>query len=290
MQRMGGGSRKTKGGGNDPRCGCDMRVGWPSSLQAQSGGGCPCSGSGPLLRSQAGGGCASCMAAPGALPMQGGGKRKTRKGRKGRKGGGLLFANGGGQCCPRQVLRFGGTQTGGACGDFPCPFTGTGYCPFYAKGGSAADRDYTNIIEDAIRALSQFLSDYRPLNQGEVVSPSQLEQMKKEADLVTETFFNKVNDIVVPLSQELQGRREKVFNLNNEMGHRIAEYTAAAAPAPAHEGGKYKPTRRNRVALRKWRKGQSIGFTMTSSLKAKGLIPRTSRKNRGKKIVSAKYK
>ena len=55
-------------------------------------------------------------------------------------------------------------------------------------------------------------------------------------------------------------------------------------------GGAYKPTKKNRKALAKWRKGQSIGFTMTSSLKAKGLIPRSSKKHRGKKVVSAKYK
>ena len=55
-------------------------------------------------------------------------------------------------------------------------------------------------------------------------------------------------------------------------------------------GGSYKPTRKNRAALRKWKKGESIGFTMRASLKAKGLIPRTSRKNRGKKIISNKYK
>ena len=54
--------------------------------------------------------------------------------------------------------------------------------------------------------------------------------------------------------------------------------------------GGYKPTRKNRAALKKWKQGKSIGFTMRSSLKAKGLIPRTSRKNRGKKIVSNKYK
>jgi hypothetical protein len=35
--------------------------------------------------------------------------------------------------------------------------------------------------------------------------------------------------------------------------------------------------------------GKSIGFTARSSLKAKGMIPRTSAKNRGKKIVSDKY-
>jgi hypothetical protein len=64
--------------------------------------------------------------------------------------------------------------------------------------------------------------------------------------------------------------------------------------APVVEGvgkrGGYRPTRKNRNALKRWKQGKSIGFTMTSSLKAKGLIPRTSRKNKGKKIVSNKYK
>ena len=54
--------------------------------------------------------------------------------------------------------------------------------------------------------------------------------------------------------------------------------------------GGYRATRKNREALKKWKQGKSIGFTMRASLKAKGLIPRTSRKNRGKKIVSNKYK
>jgi hypothetical protein len=50
--------------------------------------------------------------------------------------------------------------------------------------------------------------------------------------------------------------------------------------------GGYKATKRNLKYLRKWKRGESIGFTMTSSLKAKGLIPRAN----GKKKVSAKYK
>jgi hypothetical protein len=54
--------------------------------------------------------------------------------------------------------------------------------------------------------------------------------------------------------------------------------------------GGYRATRKNLAALKKWKQGKSIGFTMLASLKAKGLIPRTSRKNRGKKIVSNKYK
>jgi hypothetical protein len=50
--------------------------------------------------------------------------------------------------------------------------------------------------------------------------------------------------------------------------------------------GCYVPTEKDKEAFKKWRKGKSIGFTMRSSLKAKGLIPRAS----GKKIVSDKYK
>lgn len=53
--------------------------------------------------------------------------------------------------------------------------------------------------------------------------------------------------------------------------------------------GGYKATKRNRNLLRRWKRGESIGFTATSSLKAKGLIPRTSKKNRGKYVVSKKY-
>ncbi len=54
--------------------------------------------------------------------------------------------------------------------------------------------------------------------------------------------------------------------------------------------GGYKATVRNRKYLAKWKRGESIGFTMKASLKAKGLIPRTSRKHYGKKVVGNKYK
>lgn len=50
-------------------------------------------------------------------------------------------------------------------------------------------------------------------------------------------------------------------------------------------GGRYKPTAKDKAALRKFRAGKSIGFTMRSSLKAKGLIPRAN----GTRRVSNKY-
>ena len=56
------------------------------------------------------------------------------------------------------------------------------------------------------------------------------------------------------------------------------------------QGGGYKSTAKNRDMLRRYRAGRSIGFTGVASLKAKGLLPRTSKKNRGKKIVGPKYR
>lgn len=50
--------------------------------------------------------------------------------------------------------------------------------------------------------------------------------------------------------------------------------------------GGYKATKRNIKYLKLWKQGKSIGFTMRSSLKAKGLIPRAN----GTKRVSNKYK
>jgi hypothetical protein len=57
-----------------------------------------------------------------------------------------------------------------------------------------------------------------------------------------------------------------------------------AATSPLLRGG-YKPTERNLKYLRRYKAGKSIGFTMRSSLKAKGLIPRSN----GTYRVSKKY-
>jgi hypothetical protein len=54
--------------------------------------------------------------------------------------------------------------------------------------------------------------------------------------------------------------------------------------------GGYKATRKNRQLLGRLRRGQSIGFTAIASLKAKGLLARTSKKYRGKKVIGPKYK
>ncbi len=56
-----------------------------------------------------------------------------------------------------------------------------------------------------------------------------------------------------------------------------------------HKKCKYRPTNKDMLVYAAWLRGEKIGFTQTSSLKAKGLIPRTSKTQRGKKIVSKKY-
>ncbi len=50
--------------------------------------------------------------------------------------------------------------------------------------------------------------------------------------------------------------------------------------------GGYRATARDKRYLRLWKEGKSIGFTMRSSLKAKGLIPRAN----GTYRVSDKYR
>ena len=56
--------------------------------------------------------------------------------------------------------------------------------------------------------------------------------------------------------------------------------------SPLLQNGGYKATKRNLKYLRRYKAGKSIGFTMRSSLKAKGLIPRAN----GTYRVSEKYK
>jgi hypothetical protein len=52
---------------------------------------------------------------------------------------------------------------------------------------------------------------------------------------------------------------------------------------------RYKATNKDMLIYAAWLRGEKIGFTQTASLKAKGLIPRTSKTMRGKRVVSKKY-
>lgn len=68
------------------------------------------------------------------------------------------------------------------------------------------------------------------------------------------------------------------------------EEESANKTVPGTAGGKrkggYRPTKKDKAALKKLKQGKSIGFTMRSSLKAKGLLRRAN----GTMRVSAKYR
>jgi hypothetical protein len=298
MQRLGGGgyTRKNKrGGGNDPSCGCDMQAGWPKSLveniplpsvgptqpTTQSGGG-TC-GAPPIPRFyQGGGSCAACSGLPLPTPMT----QQT--------GGG-------------QPAAYNSNPVPDAC-----PFPGTGYCGFYARGGSQYGSHYLPEMANEMSATlfydldneTQDMIYFRYLRQREIAEREAREQAEREKAAREKAARNKAAKeheellksakVQKPVKTNIQststttGAQQGGANYGEPM-YLQAKLRGGGCGCGLRKGG-YRPTKKNRAALKKWRKGQSIGFTMTSSLKAKGLIPRTSKKNRGKKVVSAKYK
>jgi len=70
----------------------------------------------------------------------------------------------------------------------------------------------------------------------------------------------------------------------------VTEAKVALASQGISQTGGYKATAKDLEYLKKYRQGKSIGFTMTASLKAKGLIPRSSKTMKGKKVISKKYR
>ena len=62
--------------------------------------------------------------------------------------------------------------------------------------------------------------------------------------------------------------------------------TVTPGAAGGNRKGGYRPTKKDKAALKKLKQGKSIGFTMRSSLKAKGLLRRAN----GTMRISAKYK
>ena len=86
--------------------------------------------------------------------------------------------------------------------------------------------------------------------------------------------------------------KQKIFDLliKNGANLEITDHhgnlaSVLCAPRMAKRGG-YRATRRDKKYLKRYKQGKSIGFTMRSSLKAKGLIPRAN----GTRRVSRKYK
>jgi hypothetical protein len=294
MQRMGGGSRytrKQRAGGNDPSCGCDMQAGWPKFLteniplpsvgpslrvgspeaaltQPTQKGGASC-GIPPIPnyyngRGMSGGGCATCSGLPLPQPLP-----STTVG-------------------PSQPTIGGGQPTVYNSNPVPdaCPFPGTGYCGFYARGGFLPNHEgganYGEPMYLQARLRGGANTEW---NKQLTETMAKLSRSGKTLNYRQLMYFVK----------SLREKSPNVLSMSN--AEILKEYETWTPPKKGggcgcglRRGGGYRPTKKNRAALKKWRKGQSIGFTQTASLKAKGLIPRTSVTHKGKKVVSAKYK
>lgn len=95
-----------------------------------------------------------------------------------------------------------------------------------------------------------------------------------------------------------QNRKQRGGDCGCSGGGDLMPMRGGACPCSLMKGGGcgcnlkggYKATKRNRKYLANYRRGKSIGFTMKASLKAKGLLPRSSKKNYGKKVLGNKYK
>jgi len=72
---------------------------------------------------------------------------------------------------------------------------------------------------------------------------------------------------------------------NRRTRRRVTKNKTKKGGCGCNRGG-YRATKKDKKYLLLWKKGKSIGFTMRSSLKAKGLIPRAN----GTRRVSNKYR
>jgi hypothetical protein len=127
----------------------------------------------------------------------------------------------------------------------------------------AATRGHTTIVKLLAEYGAQMTDDFDTWIQH--ISPERRQLLKNAYDEGAAVFNSKPS-----------------ANSNSEGG-------AYSTRKQVRRGG-YRASARNLKYLRKYKRGESIGFTMTASLKAKGLIPRTSKTLKGKKVLGRKYK
>lgn len=113
-----------------------------------------------------------------------------------------------------------------------------------------------------------------------------LEEVQEDMNDNSATAKNLYNAFTRVAKKHKSNRKTQKLIMN--MGKTIARRMNSTFRVPSVRKirGGYKPTARNLHYLRQWKQGKSIGFTMRSSLKAKGLIPRSN----GTYRVSNKYK
>jgi hypothetical protein len=103
-----------------------------------------------------------------------------------------------------------------------------------------------------------------PVSAPIVVQPTEHEKIQKQLGVLT----------------------DKVTALNKKVTTLLDNKVSQVIPSVTPVTGGYRPTKKDKAALKKLKQGKSIGFTMRSSLKAKGLLRRAN----GTYRVSQKYR
>jgi hypothetical protein len=104
--------------------------------------------------------------------------------------------------------------------------------------------------------------------QPEILQPRKLPMMQPQKDAVV---------------SELSSLKSEVQKIKDELSRN--NISGKGDNSPGLFGG-YRATKKNRKYLKRYKQGRSIGFTMRSSLKAKGLIRRAN----GTYKISKKYR
>lgn len=165
----------------------------------------------------------------------------------------------------------------------------------YSQGGAKAPTYNTTRmgggalipeLQELDKKLNTFLQTYPAKITVNFIPADEYDKMyeKMEEIYVMEQDIERRYDLSAVTDKVAIDMINKIRHKINVAGERAYDRKMIAL------GGGYKPTSKNLKYLKRYKQGKSIGFTMKSSLKAKGLIPRNSKTHRGKKIVSAKYK
>ena len=129
-------------------------------------------------------------------------------------------------------------------------------------------------LHDTTRSKAKAIFDYLRINRDQIVP---FTSSMTTITQIIRRLKNIVEEIIPPRTGMMEGGRRKSRGGCGCMVPQTGGYKMR---------GGYRATKKDKKYLNLYKKGKSIGFTMTASLKAKGLIPRAN----GTRRVSRKYR
>ena len=132
----------------------------------------------------------------------------------------------------------------------------------------------SGVLNDTTISKAKAIFDYLRINRDQIVPFTSSMTTRTQ---ILGSLKNLVEQIIPPRTGMMEGGRRKSRGGCGCMVPQTGGYKMR---------GGYRATKKDKKYLNLYKKGKSIGFTMTASLKAKGLIPRAN----GTRRVSRKYR